>query len=68
MVPHPPLGVLDAFDSRQKEDTMIMTLVTNALWLGFLAMFFMLCLATTRQFRSELEETDKRMREIISED
>lgn len=47
---------------------MIMTLVTNALWLGFLAMFFMLCLATTRQFRSELEETDKRMREIISED
>ena len=51
-----------------KEDTMIMTLVTNALWLGFLAMFFMLCLASTRRFRSELKETDERMRKIISED
>ena len=47
---------------------MIMTLVTNALWLGFLAMFFMLCLASTRRFRSELKETDERMRKLISED
>tara|TARA_Y100000589_G_scaffold28670_1_gene23830 strand:- start:611 stop:754 length:144 start_codon:yes stop_codon:yes gene_type:complete len=47
---------------------MIMTLVTNALWLGFLALFFILCLASTRQFRSELKETDERMRKLISED
>ena len=47
---------------------MIMTLVTNALWLGFLAFFFILCLASTRQFRSELKETDERMRKLISDD
>lgn len=51
-----------------REYSMIMTLITNALWLGFLAVFFMLCLASTRKFRAELKETDERMRELISDD
>ncbi len=50
------------------ENTMIMTLLTNAIWLSFMAMFFMLCLASTRGYKSELKETDERMRNLMSDD
>ena len=50
------------------EVNMIPTLIANVLWLAFMTMFFILCLASTRGYKSELEETEVRMRSIISND
>ncbi|MCH2134146.1 MAG: hypothetical protein MK116_10390 [Phycisphaerales bacterium] len=47
---------------------MIPTLVSNILWLAFMAFFFLLCMASTRGYRAELQETEERMRKIIQED
>ncbi|MDG2093846.1 MAG: hypothetical protein P8J89_01055 [Phycisphaerales bacterium] len=47
---------------------MFMTLLTNALWLSFMTMFFLLCLASARSYKADLKEVDERMRELISED
>ncbi|MDG2422363.1 MAG: hypothetical protein P8M22_00140 [Phycisphaerales bacterium] len=47
---------------------MIPTLITNVLWLAFMALFFILCLASTRKYQSQLEETEVRMRKIIDQD
>lgn len=47
---------------------MFATLLTNVLWLAFMAMFFILCLASTRKYKSELEETEVIMRKIVDQD
>ena len=47
---------------------MISTLLTNVLWLAFMALFFILCLASTRKYKAELEETEVRMKKIIEQD
>ena len=47
---------------------MISTLLTNVLWLAFMAMFFVLCLASTRKYQAELKETEVRMRKIVDQD
>jgi hypothetical protein len=44
---------------------MIPTLIANALWLGFMTLFFVLCLASTRGYKAHLEETEARMKKII---
>ena len=43
---------------------MFPTLLTNILWLSFMTLFFILCMASTRSYRQELEETENRMRKI----
>ena len=43
-------------------ETMFPTLLTNILWLAFLAFFFLLCMGGSRGYRKELEETEERMR------
>ena len=47
---------------------MFPTLLTNILWLGFLAFFFGLCILGSRGYRKELEETEERMRKITHGD
>ena len=46
----------------------IPTLIANVLWLAFMTMFFILCLASTRGYKAKLDETEVRMRSIISDD
>lgn len=47
---------------------MIPTLIANVLWLSFMTTFFFLCLASTRGYKAKLDETEVRMRSIISDD
>ena len=52
----------------QGEFIMIPTLIANVLWLAFMTLFFILCLASTRGYKAQLDETEVRMRSIISDD
>lgn len=47
---------------------MIPTLIANVLWLTFMTLFFILCLASSRGYQSKLKETEVRMRKIVDQD